>query len=311
MQNRELGNSGLRVSAIGLGCMNMSFGYGNIVDRQDMISLIHEAFEYGVNFFDTAELYGPFANEELVGDALLSIREKVIIATKFGFDFDPHTKEKTGLNSRPKHIRKVCEDMLKRLKTDYIDLLYQHRMDPLVPMEEVAGTVKDLINEGKVRHFGLSAADADSIRRAHAEQPVTALQSEYSLWHREPKNSVLPVLEQLGIGFVPYGPLGHGLLTGTVNAETQFKSNDVRSHMPEFSEENRKANEAMVSSLTAFAYEKSITPAQLALAWVLHQNPGFVPIPGSTKINRLIENIKAADVLLSGADLVEIQAIVS
>ncbi|SHM71787.1 aldo/keto reductase [Mucilaginibacter sp. OK098] len=309
MEKRKLGNTGLEVSALGLGCMNMSFGYGNIVDRQDMISLMHQAVHSGINFFDTAEMYGPYTNEELVGDALYSMRDKVVIATKFGFEFDAQDPKKMSLNSKPEHIRKVCEDMLKRLRTDRIDLLYQHRPDPAVPVEEVAGTVKDLIKEGKVLHFGLSASDPDSIRKAHAIQPVAALQSQYSLWNREPETSVFPVLKELGIGFVAYGPLGHGYLTGAIDSNTTFNANDVRNRFPQFTKENREASAQLINVFTAFADRKQITPAQLALAWVLHQNPGFVPIPGTTKVNRLKENIAAADIQLSAEEVAELDRI--
>ncbi len=311
MKKRKLGNSGLEVSAIGLGCMGMSHGYGNAVDPHEMIKVIHQAVERGITFFDTAEMYGPFTNEALVGEALAPLRDKVIIATKFGFQFDPQTKENQGFNSRPEHIRKVVEGSLKRLKTDYIDLYYQHRVDPAVPIEEVAGAVKELIAAGKVKYFGLSAADATTIRKAHAVQPVAALQSEYSLWMREPEVAILPTLEELGIGFVPYGPLGHGFLTGTINANTKFNSNDIRNRIPRFSQENRRANQALVSSITAFAQSKAVTPAQLALAWVLHQKPWMAPIPGTTKLHRLEENIAAAEIELSATDLAEIQDILS
>ncbi|MFD2934649.1 aldo/keto reductase [Spirosoma flavum] len=309
MEKRRLGTSGLKVSAIGLGCMNMSHGYGNVVDRQDMIRLIHQAVERGIDFFDTAEMYGPFANEELVGDALAPMRDKVIIATKFGFGFDPQTRENKGFNSQPNHIREVCEAMLKRLKTDYIDLLYQHRVDPAVPIEDVAGTVKELIQEGKVKYFGLSQADTANIRKAHAVQPVAALQSQYSLWNREVEESILPTLKELGIGFVAYGPLGHGYLTGNIDANTKFNPDDIRNVFPEFSKESREANQPMISSFNAFAQKKEISPAQLALAWVLHQNPGFVPIPGTTKLHRLEENIAATAIKLSAEDLAELKTI--
>ncbi len=310
MDKRKLGDSGLEVSAIGLGCMNMSYGYGNVVDRQDMIRLIHQAIEKGIDFFDTAEMYGPFTNEELVGDALVTMRDKVIIATKFGFGFDPQTHENKGFNSRPEHIREAVEASLKRLKTDYIDLLYQHRIDPAVPIEDVAGEIKDLIQEGKVKYFGLSAADAQNIRRAHAVQPVAALQSEYSLWNREVEEVVLPTLKELGIGFVPYGPLGHGYLTGTIDTNTKFNSNDIRNTLPDFSEESRAAYQPMISSFIAFAQKKGVSPAQLALAWVLHQDPGFVPIPGTTKLHRLEENIASTTVTLTSEDLADLQSIV-
>jgi len=306
MEKRKLGNTGLEVSALGLGCMNMSFGYGNIVEKKDMISLIHQAVDSGINFFDTAEMYGPFTNEELVGDALSSLRDKVVIATKFGFEFDTQDPKKMSLNSKPDHIRKVCEDMLKRLKTDRIDLLYQHRPDPSVPIEDVAGTIKDLISEGKVLHFGLSAADPEIIRKAHAIQPIAALQSQYSLWNREPEASVLPVLKELGIGFVAYGPLGHGYLTGMIDSNTTFNANDVRNRFPQFTKENRDASAQLISAFCAFAERRQITPAQLALAWVLHQDSSFVPIPGTTKVNRLKENIAATAVKLSFEEIKEL-----
>jgi aryl-alcohol dehydrogenase-like predicted oxidoreductase len=309
MEQRKLGNTGLVVSAIGLGCMNMSFGYGNIVDKQDMISLMHEAVDSGITFFDTAEMYGPFTNEALVGEALSSLRDKVVIATKFGFEFDANDPKNMTLNSRPEHIRKVCEDMLIRLKSDRIDLLYQHRPDPAVPIEEVAGTVKDLIKEGKVLHFGLSAADSDTIRKAHAVQPVAALQSQYSFWNREPESAVVPVLKELGIGLVAYGPLGHGFLTGTIDSNTTFNANDVRNRFPQFTKENRESNAQLIQAFTGFAERKQVTLAQLALAWVLHQDNGFVPIPGTTKVNRLKENIAAADIVLSAEDLNELNNI--
>jgi aryl-alcohol dehydrogenase-like predicted oxidoreductase len=311
MKQRKLGNSGLEVSAIGLGCMGMSHGYGNKVDDQEMVKLIHQAVERGINFFDTAEMYGPFINEELVGKALAPMRDKIVVATKFGFQFDPATKENQGFNSRPEHIREVCEAMLKRMNTDHIDLLYQHRIDPNVPIEDVAGAVKDLISEGKVRYFGLSEADALNVRKAHAVQPVTALQSAYSLWDRAPEITVLPTLEELGIGFVPYGPLGHGFLTGTIDANTKFAGNDIRNRIPRFSEESRKANEQLINLLTVFAQQKNVTAAQLALAWVLHQKPWMVPIPGTTKLHRLDENIGAVEIELSAAELVEIEGILT
>jgi aryl-alcohol dehydrogenase-like predicted oxidoreductase len=311
MKKRKLGNIGPEVSALGLGCMGMSFGYGNVVDKRDMIKLIHQAVERGITFFDTAEMYGPYTNEALVGEALAPMRDKVVIATKFGFQFDPQTNENKGFNSRPEHIRKAVEGSLKRLKTDYIDLYYQHRVDPAVPIEEVAGEVKELIEAGKVKYFGLSAADASTIRKAHAVQPLAALQSEYSLWVREAEEGIFPTLEELGIGFVPYGPLGHGFLTGTINAETEFKGNDTRSRLPRFSVENRNANGVLVSSLAAFAQGKGITPAQLALAWVLHQKPWMAPIPGTTKLHRLEENIAATQVELSAEDIAQIQRILS
>jgi len=310
MQTRKLGNSNLEVSAIGLGCMGMSFGFGPAVEKQQGTSVIRRAVELGVTFFDTAEVYGPFVNEELVGEALAPFRERVVIATKFGFDLDPNSREarpgSVGLNSRPEHIKQVADASLKQLRTDVIDLFYQHRVDPNVPIEDVAGAVKDLIQAGKVKHFGLSEAGANTIRRAHAVQPVTALQSEYSLWFREPEQEILPTLEELGIGFVPFSPLGKGFLTGKINADTKFDSNDFRNVVPRFTPENRKANQAMVDLIARFAAQKSATPAQIALAWVLAQKPWFVPIPGTTKIERLEENLGAANVELSRDDLREI-----
>ena len=292
MQKRKLGKSNLEVSALGLGCMGMSFGYGPAGDKQEMISVIRSAVEQGVTFFDTAEVYGPFTNEELVGEALAPFRDKVVIATKFGFDCD--AGKQGGLNSQPQHIRQVVEASLKRLKVQTIDLLYQHRVDPNVPIEDVAGTVKDLIRQGKVKHFGLSEAGVQTIRRAHAVQPVTALQSEYSLWWREPEAEVLPTLEELGIGFVPFSPLGKGFLTGKISADTKFDANDFRNKVPRFDPENRKANQALVDVVEKFAKQKQATPAQVALAWVLAQKPWIVPIPGTTKLHRLRENIGAA-----------------
>ncbi|HXX45554.1 MAG TPA: aldo/keto reductase [Candidatus Acidoferrales bacterium] len=310
MQTRKLGNSNLEVSAIGFGCMGMSFGFGPAVEKQQGTSVIRRAVELGVTFFDTAEVYGPFVNEELVGEALAPFRERVVIATKFGFDLDPNSREarpgSVGLNSRPEHIKQVADASLKQLRTDVIDLFYQHRVDPNVPIEDVAGAVKDLIQAGKVKHFGLSEAGANTIRRAHAVQPVTALQSEYSLWFREPEQEILPTLEELGIGFVPFSPLGKGFLTGKINADTKFDSNDFRNVVPRFTPENRKANQAMVDLIARFAAQKSATPAQIALAWVLAQKPWFVPIPGTTKIERLEENLGAANVELSRDDLREI-----
>ncbi|QCP52690.1 aldo/keto reductase [Trinickia violacea] len=305
MQKRKLGNSGLEVSAIGLGCMGLSFGYGPAVERVDGITLIRSAFEAGVTFFDTAECYGPFVNEELVGEAVAPFRDQIVIATKFGFQ-DGDSKK--PVDSRPERIRAVAEASLKRLKTDRIDLFYQHRVDPNVPIEEVAGTVKDLIREGKVKHFGLSEAGAQTIRRAHAVQPVAALQSEYSLWWREPEQSVLPTLEELGIGFVPFSPLGKGFLTGAINASTEFASNDFRNVVPRFSEENRKANAALVDVLGQIADAKSVTRAQIALAWLLAQKQWIVPIPGTTKLHRLKENVGAAAVELSADDLTAIES---
>ena len=304
MNKRILGTSGLEVSSLGLGCMGLSFGLGPAVEKQDGIRLIRAAVERGVTFFDTAQIYGPFANEELVGEALAPFREQVVIATKFGFNFEDGAS--TGLNSRPEYIRKMTEDSLRRLRTDYIDLYYQHRVDPEVPIEEVAGTVRDLIQEGKVRHFGLSEAGVNTIRRAHAVQPVTALQSEYSLWWREPEEEILPTLEELGIGFVPFSPLGKGFLTGKIDESTTFDVSDFRNTVPRFSEENRKANQALVSAVTRVAEGKGVTPAQIALAWLLAQKPWIVPIPGTSKLHRLEENLGGADVELGDADLEEI-----
>jgi aryl-alcohol dehydrogenase-like predicted oxidoreductase len=305
MQKRTLGKSNLEVSAMGLGCMGMSFGYGPPpADRQQMISLIRLAFERGVTFFDTAEAYGPFTNEELVGEALAPMRDRVVIATKFGFKFE--AGKQSGLDSRPAHIREVAEASLKRLKVAAIDLFYQHRVDPDVPIEDVAGAVKDLIHEGKVKHFGLSEAGVQTIRRAHAVQPVTALQSEYSLWTRRPEAEVLPTLEELGIGFVPFSPLGKGFLTGKIDENTTFDSSDFRNVVPRFTAENRKANLAFVDWLTEFAERKKATPAQIALAWLLAQKPWIVPIPGTTKPHRLDENIGAVAVELTADDLREI-----
>jgi aryl-alcohol dehydrogenase-like predicted oxidoreductase len=305
MQKRKLGKSNLEVSALGLGCMGLSHGYGRATEKQEAIALIRSAFEQGVTFFDTAEVYGPLTNEELVGEALAPIRDKVVIATKFGFDIE---SGKPGvLNSQPAHIRQVVEASLKRLRTGVIDLLYQHRVDADVPIEEVAGTVKELIKQGKVRHFGLSEAGVKTIRRAHAVQPVTALQSEYSLWWREPEEEVLPTLEELGIGFVPYSPLGRGFLTGTINADTKFESNDFRNKLPRFEQENRTANQAIVDMIGRFAGQKKVTPAQVALAWLLAQKPWIVPIPGTTKPHRLRENIGAASVQLTTEDLGELE----
>jgi aryl-alcohol dehydrogenase-like predicted oxidoreductase len=304
MQKRKLGNSNLDVSALGLGCMSMSFGYGPPADKQEMISLIRLAVERGVTFFDTAEAYGPFTNEELVGDALAPMRSHVVIATKFGFKFE--AGKQSGLDSRPGHIREVAEASLKRLKVDVIDLFYQHRVDPNVPIEDVAGAVKDLIQEGKVKHFGLSEAGVQTIRRAHAVQPVTALQSEYSLWWREPEADVLPALEELGIGLVPFSPLGKGFLTGKIDENTTFDSSDFRNVVPRFTPENRKANLAFVDWLTKFAERKKATPAQIALAWLLAQKAWIVPIPGTTKRHRLEENIAATAIELTAGDLREI-----
>jgi aryl-alcohol dehydrogenase-like predicted oxidoreductase len=311
MQKRKLGKSGLEVSAIGLGCMGMSFGYGPAKDQQEMIPVIRAAVERGVTFFDTAEVYGPFINEELVGEALAPFREQVVIATKFGFKLDPNTGKQAGLDSRPEHIKEVAEASLKRLKTDAIDLFYQHRVDPDVPIEDVAGAVKDLIQQGKVKHFGLSEAGVKTIRRAHAVQPVTALQSEYSLWWREPEAEVLPTLEELGIGFVPFSPLGKGFLTGKITEETKFDTNDFRNIVPRFTPEARKANQAFVDLLGKFAEQKKATPAQVALAWLLAQKPWIVPIPGTTKLHRLEENIGAAAVELTPEDLRQIASAAS
>ena len=303
MQKRTLGN-GLEVSALGLGCMGMSFAYGIAPDPKEMVSLLHAAVERGVSFFDTAEVYGPFANEDLLGEAFAPIRDKVVIATKFGFKIEGG--KSVGTDSRPAHIREVAEASLKRLKTDVIDLFYQHRVDPTVPIEDVAGTVGDLIREGKVRHFGLSEAGVSTIRRAHAVQPVSALQSEYSLWWREPEAEILPTLEELGIGFVPFSPLGRGFLTGKIDADTKFEDNDFRNSLPRFSAEARAANRALVTLIAEIAARKRTTPAQIALAWLLAQKPWIVPIPGTTKLNRLEENIHAASIELSAADLADI-----
>jgi aryl-alcohol dehydrogenase-like predicted oxidoreductase len=311
MQKRKLGNSNLEVSALGLGCMGMTFGYGPPADKKEMISLIRSAVERGVTFFDTAEVYGPFTNEELVGEALAPLREQVVIATKFGFKVDPATGKQAGLDSRPAHIKEVAEASLKRLKTSVIDLFYQHRVDPNVPIEDVAGSVKDLIQQGKVKHFGLSEAGVQTIRRAHAVQPVAALQSEYSLWWREPEAEVIPTLEKLGIGFVPFSPLGKGFLTGKISGDTQFDKTDFRNVVPRFTAENRKANQALVDVLGRFAQHKKATPAQIALAWLLAQKPWIVPIPGTTKLHRLEENIAAAIVQLSPAELRELESAAS
>jgi len=311
MQKRTLGKSRLEVSAIGLGCMGLSAGYGPAVDKPAGIALIRSAFERGVTFFDTAEAYGPFANEELLGEALAPIRDKVVIATKFGFDLDPKTGQQHGVDSRPAHIRDVAEASLKRLKTETIDLLYQHRVDPNVPIEDVAGTVKELIREGKVRHFGLSEAGVQTIRRAHAVEPLTAVQSEYSLWWREPEAEVLPTLAELGIGFVPFSPLGRGFLTGAINENTTFAGGDFRSNLPRFAPEARKANQALVAVLGDIAKRKRATSAQIALAWLLAQKPWIVPIPGTTKHNRLEENIGAAAVELTSSDLGDIETAIS
>jgi aryl-alcohol dehydrogenase-like predicted oxidoreductase len=304
MDKRRLGNSGLEVSALGLGCMGMSYAYGAAPpDKKEMVKLLHQAVERGVTFFDTAEAYGPFANEELLGEALSPKRQQVVIATKFGF---PGGRATEGLDSRPENIRGVTEAALKRLKTDFIDLLYQHRVDPKVPIEDVAGTVKDLIREGKVKHFGMSEAGVATLRRAHAVQPVTALQSEYSLWWREPEQEILPVLEELGIGFVPFSPLGRGFLTGKMGADTTFDSKDFRSNLPRFAPDALKANQALVELLARMAVKKQATSAQIALAWLLAQKPWIVPIPGTTKLTRLEENLGATRIQLSAADLEEI-----
>jgi aryl-alcohol dehydrogenase-like predicted oxidoreductase len=311
MQKRTLGNSGLEVSAIGLGCMGMSQSYGHPMAKQDAVALIRKAVESGVTFFDTAEVYGPFKNEEVVGEALAPLRDQVVIATKFGFDLDPETGKQSGLDSRPEHIKQVADASLKRLKTDRIDLLYQHRVDLDVPIEDVAGAVKDLIRDGKVKHFGLSEASARTIRRAHAVLPVAAVQSEYSLWWREPETEVLPALEELGIGFVPFSPLGKGFLTGAIDDSTTFVSTDFRNTVPRFTPEARKANQALVELLGAIASRKRATSAQIALAWLLAQKPWIVPIPGTTKLPRLEENIKAAALELTADDLREIDGAVS
>ena len=311
MKKRKLGKSGLEVSAIGLGCMGMSFGYGPPKDKQEMISLLHAAVERGVTFFDTAEVYGPFTNEELVGEGLAPFRERVVIATKFGFKLDPKSGRSIGVDSRPEHIKEVAEASLKRLRTDVIDLFYQHRVDPEVPIEDVAGAVKELIEQGKVKHFGLSEAGVPTIRRAHVVQPVTALQNEYSLWWRRPEEEVLPVLEELGIGFVPFSPLGRGFLTGKMNENTTFDSSDLRNTLPRFTPEARKANQALVDLLGEIAKRKNATPAQIALAWLLAQKPWIVPIPGTTNLQRLEENIGAAAIELTGDDLREIESAAS
>ena len=303
MKTRQLGNSQLNVSAIGLGCMGLSFGYGPALGKQDAIALIRTAYERGVTFFDSAEAYGPFINEELLGEALAPIRDKVVIATKFGFRGGVVSD---GLDSRPENIRQVAEDSLRRLKTDHIDLFYQHRVDPQVPIEDVAGAVKSLIDQGKVRHFGLSEAGVETIRRAHAVQPVSALQSEYSLWWREPENELLPALEELGIGFVPFSPLGKGFLTGAINENTAFDQTDFRNVVPRFSPEARHANQALVDVLGELAEQKRVTRAQIAIAWLLAQKPWIVPIPGTTKLQRLKENLGAASIELSADDLQDI-----
>ncbi|HEY3729816.1 MAG TPA: aldo/keto reductase [Steroidobacteraceae bacterium] len=308
MQKRRLGNSGLEVSALGLGCMGMSFGYGPAADKRDMIALLRSAVERGITFFDTAEVYGPFTNETLVGEALAPCRGKVVIATKFGFKIDPKMgTQPAGVDSRPEHIRQVAEASMQRLKVDVIDLLYQHRVDPAVPIEEVAGAVKDLIRQGKVRHFGLSEASAATIRRAHAVQPVAVLQSEYSLWRREPESEVMPTLEELGIGLVPYSPLGRGFLAGKIDENTRFDASDFRNIVPRFTAEARKANQVLIDLLRTMAARKQATPAQIALAWLLAQKPWIVPIPGTTKSERLVENIGATAIELTAADLRDIE----
>ncbi len=311
MEKRKLGKSNLEVSALGLGCMGMSFGFGPAMDKKEGISLIRAAVERGVTFFDTAEVYGPFTNEELVGEALAPVRDQVVIATKFAFIIDPETGKQVGLDSRPEHIKEVAEASLKRLKTDVIELFYQHRVDPNVPIEDVAGAVKELIQQGKVKHFGLSEAGAQTIRRAHAVQPVAALQSEYSLWFREPEAEIIPTLEELGIGFVPFSPLGKGFLTGKIDQDTQFDKNDFRNVVPRFTPENRKANQTVVDLIGKFAQEKKVTPAQIALAWLLGQKPWIVPIPGTTKLHRLEENIGAASVALTPEDLRQLETATS
>jgi aryl-alcohol dehydrogenase-like predicted oxidoreductase len=312
MQKRKLGKSNLEVSALGLGCMGMSFSYGPPKDKKEMTSLLHAAVDRGVTFFDTAEVYGPYLNEELVGEALAPYHGKVVIATKFGWKIDPKAERGlAGLDSRPQHIKEVAEASLKRLRVDAIDLYYQHRVDPEVPIEDVAGAVKDLIQQGKVRHFGMSEAAAKTIRRAHRVQPVTAVQSEYSLWYRNPEKEVLPTLEELGIGFVPYSPLGKGFLTGKIDENTSFDSTDFRNQLPRFTPEARKANQALVDLLGQIAQRKKATPAQIALAWLLAQKPWIVPIPGTTKLNRLEENISAAAVEVTTADLREIESTAS
>ena len=309
MQKRTLGKNGLEVSAIGLGCMGMSQSYGTPMETPDAVRLIRAAFERGVTFFDTAEVYGPYKNEEVVGEALEPIRDQVVIATKFGIDIDGTGK--SGMDSRPEHIRAVAEASLKRLRTDHIDLFYQHRVDPNVPIEDVAGTVKELIREGKVKHFGLSEAGVKNIRRAHAVQPVAALQSEYSLWWREPEEAIIPTLEELGIGFVPFSPLGKGFLTGAIDAKTTFTSDDFRNTVPRFAPEARKANQPMADAIGRIATDKKVTPAQVALAWLLARKPWIVPIPGTTKLHRLEENIGAAAVELTAEDLRDIENAIS
>jgi len=307
MQKRNLGSSGLEVSALGLGCMGMTFSFPPFPEKSEMITFLHKAVERGVTFFDTAEVYGPFTNEELLGEALAPFKGKVVIATKFGFKLDPTGGSRwTGVDSRPEHIREVCEASLKRLRVEAIDLFYQHRVDPHVPIEDVAGTVRDLIKEGKVKHFGLSEASAQTNRRAHAEQPVTAVQSEYSIFWRRPEAEILPTLEELGVGFVPFSPLGRGFLTGKINEKTTFENGDLRNSLPRFTLEARKANQAVVDMLSRFAEKKNATPAQIALAWLLAQKPWIVPIPGTRKLERLDENIGAAAIELTADDLIEI-----
>lgn len=307
MPVRKLGTQGLEVSAIGLGCMGMSFGFGPAADKNEMIKLIHAAIEQGVNFFDTAEVYGPFTNEELVGEALEPFRQKVIIATKFGFNINRENKTYAGVNSRPENIRRVAEESLKRLRTDVIDLFYQHRVDPNVPIEEVAGTVKDLIKEGKVKYFGMSEAGAATIRKAHVVLPVSALQSEYSLWTRQHEKEIIPTIEELGIGFVAFSPLGKGFLTGKIDETTKFAEGDIRNTIPRFTEEARAANKPLLDLLQRFADEKNATTAQIAIAWVLAQKPWIVPIPGTTKLHRLTENLGAINIKLSSSELMEIE----
>ena len=308
MQKRKLGKSGLEVSALGFGCMGISFGFGPAIDKKEGIALIRAAVERGVTFFDTAEVYGPFINEELVGEGLEPLRNRVVIATKFGMGIDPATYERTGFNSRPEHIRKVCDASLKRLRTDHIDLLYQHRVDPTVPIEDVAGTVKDLIKEGKVRYFGLSEVSADTLRRAHAVQHVTAVQNEYSLWARDVEEKVLPACKELGVGFVPWSPLGQGFLTGKIDPKAGFDKGDVRSWFPRFTAEAMQANQVLVDLVKRFAAEKEATPAQVALAWLLAKKPWIVPIPGTTKLHRLEENLAATEVELTQSDVRTLEA---
>jgi aryl-alcohol dehydrogenase-like predicted oxidoreductase len=311
VQKRKLGKNNLEVSALGLGCMGMSFSYGPPKDKQEMISLLRAAVDRGITFFDTAQVYGPFTNEELVGEALAPFRDRVVIATKFGFKLDPAIGKQAGLDSRPEHIKEVAESSLKRLKTNVIDLFYQHRFDPNVPIEDVAGAVKDLIQQGKVKHFGLSEAGVQTIRRAHAVQPLAALQNEYSLWWRKPEEEVIPALEELGIGLVPYSPLGKGFLTGKIDEKTTFDKSDFRNSVPRFTPENRKANQAVVDLLARIAKEKGATPAQIALAWLLAQKPWIVPIPGTTKLSRLDENIGSLAINLTSDDLREINSAAS